>query len=157
MEEEEDELECAVNLESFPLSRGSHECVAAWSLVSLQEDNSEKKSFLMAHTTANQSLSFAFLPNPKSLHIQAPKSPPREAPQILQESNPRHQKHGAGSGGGAKIQTLERGAARNSAAFRRQSNRRRSPGIQKPNPTTGEADVERGRGGDYQRGQRRRL
>lgn len=39
------------NLESFPLSRGSHEWGAQWSLVSLQAD-SEKKSFLMAHTTA---------------------------------------------------------------------------------------------------------
>ena len=39
------------NLESFPLSRGSHEWGAEWSLVSLQAD-SEKKSFLMAHTTA---------------------------------------------------------------------------------------------------------
>ena len=39
------------NLESFPLSRGNHEWGAEWSLVSLQAD-SEKKSFLMAHTTA---------------------------------------------------------------------------------------------------------
>jgi hypothetical protein len=132
MEEEEDELECAVNLESFPLSRGSHECVAAWSLVSLQEDNSEKKSFLMAHTTANQIRTllspFVFLPNPKSLHIQAPKSPPREAPQILQESNPRHQKHGAGSGGGAKIQSLEGVAARNFPARTRLSEGNRTGG-----------------------------
>lgn len=38
-----------MNLESLPLSMGSHEWVADWSLVSLQEVNSEKKSFLMAH------------------------------------------------------------------------------------------------------------
>jgi hypothetical protein len=54
------------NLESFPLSRGSHEWGAQWSLVSLQAD-SEKKSFLMAHTTAGAQIRtplYLFLSSP---------------------------------------------------------------------------------------------
>lgn len=45
-----EEVEWPANLESFPFSRGSHEWGAEWSLVSLQEVNSEKKSFLMLPT-----------------------------------------------------------------------------------------------------------
>lgn len=150
MEEEEDELECAVNLESFPLSRGSHECVAAWSLVSLQEDNSEKKSFLMAHTRANQSLVVPFcVPSESEIsshpgaQIPSKRSaadPPRKqpaAPETRGGERRRRQDSEPGGGGGAKFPGKD-------APFGRQSNRRRSPGIQKPNPTTGEADVERG-------------
>jgi hypothetical protein len=60
------------NLESFPRSRGSHEWGAEWSLVSLQVD-SGKKSFLIAHTTPNQSPSILFLP-PQIPPIQARQS-----------------------------------------------------------------------------------
>jgi hypothetical protein len=38
-------------LESFPPTRGSHDGGVEWSVVSLQDD-SKKKSFLMAHSTA---------------------------------------------------------------------------------------------------------
>jgi hypothetical protein len=66
------------NLESFPRSRGSHEWGAEWTLVSLQVD-SRKKSFLIAHTTPNQSPSIFFLPPSNASHPGAPilKSNPR--------------------------------------------------------------------------------
>jgi hypothetical protein len=66
------------NLESFPRSRGSHEWGAEWTLVSLQVD-SRKKSFLIAHTTPNQSPSIFFLPPSNASHPDAPilKSNPR--------------------------------------------------------------------------------
>jgi hypothetical protein len=65
-------------LESFPRSRGSHEWGAEWTLVSLQVD-SRKKSFLIAHTTPNQSPSIFFLPPSNPSHPGAPilKSNPR--------------------------------------------------------------------------------
>ena len=69
----------AGELGELPLSRGSHEWGAEWSLVSLQAD-SEKKSFLMAHTTAGAQIRTPppLLPLDKStqiLAIQGPKSP----------------------------------------------------------------------------------
>jgi hypothetical protein len=60
---EEELAAWAENLESFPRSRGSHEWGAEWSLVSLQMD-SEKKSFLIAHTTPDQS-PFYLVPSPQ--------------------------------------------------------------------------------------------
>lgn len=111
--EEEEELEWAVNLESFPLSRGSHEWVAAWSLVSLQEVNSEKKSFLMAHKYQGKSepvpffFVFVFLANSSN----------QEPPQIFQEAEePNHREMDREGLGGRKETPLMARASQLSSA-----------------------------------------
>ena len=108
----------AGELGELPLSRGSHEWGAEWSLVSLQAD-SEKKSFLMAHTTAKWRTK-------SELHLHLfPSNPLKSSP----SRGPNHPEFARNAANQTPAPAAWRGPAARFGAPRRQEFRRgRAPG-----------------------------